>query len=200
MPRGCPAWPTSSFGRPTGKRRSGGRPPPSSEDAVAVPAAGAPGRKVAGGERSQVSLRSLGGGLRSWLGVRCIRTPALNLTAPLLLRLAAPLTAFPGPGIRHSQPGACDRRTRRRCGGFRKAACGARQKYPRSAGSDPTSGTRSERAQGRERSFEESSASQGPQRRRRGFGRYSRFFRCRRTYQTIPATIAAPITRSNLWK
>jgi hypothetical protein len=27
-------------------------------------------------------LRSLGGGLRSWLGVRCTSTPALNLTAP----------------------------------------------------------------------------------------------------------------------
>ena len=32
-------------------------------------------------------LRRLGGGLRSWLAVRCTRTSALNLTAPPLLRL-----------------------------------------------------------------------------------------------------------------
>ena len=50
----------------------------------------------------------------------------------------------------------------RRCGGFHKAACGAREEYSRLAGSDSTSGTRSERARGRERSFGESPASQGP--------------------------------------
>jgi hypothetical protein len=32
-------------------------------------------------------FRSLGGGLRSWLAVRCTCTAALNLTAPSLLRL-----------------------------------------------------------------------------------------------------------------
>jgi hypothetical protein len=33
-------------------------------------------------QASVIGLRSLGGGLRSWLGVRCTRTPALYLTAP----------------------------------------------------------------------------------------------------------------------
>ncbi|MGA7104264.1 MAG: hypothetical protein WBX49_02860, partial [Candidatus Deferrimicrobiaceae bacterium] len=63
------------------------------------------------------------------------RPPALNLTAPLLLRL---LRQHPG--------------TRRRCGGFPEAACGARVEYPRRAGSVPASETGSERTQGRERS------------------------------------------------
>jgi len=42
---------------------------------------------VKGVERSQVSLRCLGGGLRSWLAVRWTCTAALNLTAPPILRL-----------------------------------------------------------------------------------------------------------------
>src|SRR3972149_5346179 len=58
--------------------------------------------------------RSLGGGLRSWLAVRETRTAALNLTAPPLLRLAAPATGDP-----------------RRCGGVDEAACGARKKSRR---------------------------------------------------------------------
>ncbi|MGB3399954.1 MAG: hypothetical protein WBA34_07260, partial [Candidatus Deferrimicrobiaceae bacterium] len=65
-------------------------------------------------ERSQPSLRSLGGGLRSWLAVRETRTAALNLTAPPLLRLAAPATGDP-----------------RRCWGVDEAACGARRKSRR---------------------------------------------------------------------
>src|SRR3972149_5239837 len=59
-------------------------------------------------------LRSLGGGLRSWLAVRETRTAALNLTAPPLLRLAAPATGDP-----------------RRCGGVDEAACGARKESRR---------------------------------------------------------------------
>jgi hypothetical protein len=43
-------------------------------------------------------------------------------------------------------------RTLRRCGGFHEAACGAREEYPRRAGSESASGTGSERAQDRERS------------------------------------------------
>src|SRR3970282_2292778 len=68
------------------------------------------------GERPRRSLRSLGGGLRSWLAVRWTRTAALNLTAPPLLRLAAPATGCP-----------------RRCGGVDEAACGARKKSRRAA-------------------------------------------------------------------
>ena len=41
-----------------------------------------------------IGFRSLGGGLRSWLAVRYTCTPALYLTAPLLLRLLLPV---PGP-------------------------------------------------------------------------------------------------------
>src|SRR3989304_1862443 len=48
-----------------------------------------PPKENVGAERSRVSLRSLGGGLRSWLAVRGTCTAALNLTAPPLLRLAA---------------------------------------------------------------------------------------------------------------
>src|SRR3990172_12203737 len=44
------------------------------------------------GPPPECRLRSLGGGLRSWLAVRETRTAALNLTAPPLLRLAAPAT------------------------------------------------------------------------------------------------------------
>src|SRR3970282_2659710 len=66
------------------------------------------------GERQRRSLRSLGGGLRSWLAVRWTSTAALNLTAPPLLRLAAPATGGP-----------------RRCGGVDEAACGARKKSRR---------------------------------------------------------------------
>src|SRR3990172_3069582 len=55
-----------------------------------------PPKENVGAERSRVSLRSLGGGLRSWLAVRGTCTAALNLTAPPLLRLAAPGTGDPG--------------------------------------------------------------------------------------------------------
>src|SRR3990172_11482833 len=48
-----------------------------------------PPKENVGAEGSRVSLRSLGGGLRSWLAVRGTCTRALNLTAPPLLRLAA---------------------------------------------------------------------------------------------------------------
>jgi len=42
-------------------------------------------------------LRSLGGGLRSWLAVRLTCTPALYLTAPPLLRLAASVPGTRAP-------------------------------------------------------------------------------------------------------
>jgi len=59
---------------------------------------------IPGHPESGRTLRSLGGGLRSWLAVRGTCTAALNLTAPPLLRLAAPATGDP-----------------RRCGGLPEA-------------------------------------------------------------------------------
>jgi hypothetical protein len=142
-------------------------------------------------------LRCLGGGLRSWLGVRCIRTPALRPPGVRCRRGRAPrgsmrrfrqgarpkrtrcgtvregnevgadaaalecrdLREWTPGGRSHCAPtpsACCALRHPRnvactgdpgRCGGGDEAACGAREEYPRRAGSDPTSGTRSERAQ-----------------------------------------------------
>src|SRR4030065_602849 len=49
-----------------------------------------------------------------------------------------------------------------RCGGFHEAACGAREEFPRRAGSDPTSGTRSERAKNASLAQRKPHTSRGP--------------------------------------
>src|SRR3990170_2006382 len=70
------------------------------------------------GARGRLSLRSLGGGLRSWLAVRGTCTAALNLTAPPLLRLAALFRHLRNGGrsqpFRSTQSGSFRRDTPRR--------------------------------------------------------------------------------------
>jgi hypothetical protein len=71
--------------------------------------------------KTATGFRILGGGLRSWLGVRCTCTPALNLTAPLLLRLL-----HRQPGTRGRPPGFRSGRGRAPRGSMRPVRRGAR--------------------------------------------------------------------------
>src|SRR3990170_4506358 len=84
-----------------------------------------PPKENVGAERSRVSLRSLGGGLRSWLAVLGTCTAALNLTAPPLLRLAAHSCT------RETACATSRRGDPERSGGFLGAAYGARGKLRR---------------------------------------------------------------------
>jgi len=176
----------------------------------------------------------VGGGLRSWLAVRCTRTSAHRPPGTHSLRSRHSRAAASAPaslpsltvprgyasvgrlagsgastlsvhGLFRNGPLDAGLTAAPSCGCYAgNQGPGAMRGVPRSGlwseeWESPRSGVRDASGTGSERA-EVASVAEGKPPRAMVPGFQSRCLKCRRTYQTMPATITAPISRSNLWK